>query len=174
MSTVASSGAKTPPRLLTGEEMAPALVELGISHVVWLPDSVLGTWEQALLQVESLQLIRVCREGEAWAIAAGLHIAGKRPLVIIQSTGLFESGDALRNVLYDLKLPLYSLIGYRNYLIAESKDSAKTYCEPIVQAWGLDAVVLTSPTGPRTLVEHFRRCEQAGRPGVGLVAEGKG
>ncbi|MBL8827535.1 MAG: hypothetical protein JNM18_11205 [Planctomycetaceae bacterium] len=170
--------ASSPPspaiKLLTGAQMAPALRELAISHVVWLPDSVLGTWERDLLAIDGLQLVRVCREGEAWTIAAGLYMAGKRPLVIIQSTGLFESGDALRNVLFDLQLPLYALIGYRNYLIEASKDSAKTFCEPIVRAWGLDSVILTAPDGPRQFVEHFRTCEQAGRPGVGLVAEGKG
>lgn len=170
--------ATSPPspaiKLLTGAQMAPALRELAISHVVWLPDSVLGTWERDLLAIDGLQVVRVCREGEAWAIAAGLYLAGKRPLVIIQSTGLFESGDALRNVLFDLHLPIYALIGYRNYLIETSKDSAKTFCEPIVKAWGLDWVILTAPDGPRQFVEHFRTCEQAGRPGVGLVAEGKG
>jgi hypothetical protein len=31
----------------------------------------------------------------------------------MQTTGLFESGDALRNVLFDLSLPIYSLIGVR-------------------------------------------------------------
>lgn len=160
--------------LLSGAAIAPALVELKISHVVWLPDSLLGTWEQDLLKVANLQLVRVCREGEAWTIAAGLHMGGQRPLVIIQSTGLFESGDALRNVLFDLKLPLYALVGYRNYLIESSTDSAKTFCEPNIKSWGIDTIILTSPDGPRKFIEHYRQCEKAGKPGIGLVAEGKG
>jgi len=161
-------------KLLSGAAIVPALVEAEISHVVWLPDSVLGTWERDLLAEKRLQLVRVCREGEAWAIAAGLHIAGKRPLVVIQSTGLFESGDSLRNALFDLQLPLYALVGYRNYLIETSGDSAKRFCEPVVKAWGLDYVVLTAPDGPRAFVEHYNACRAAGRPGLSLVAEGKG
>jgi sulfopyruvate decarboxylase subunit alpha len=169
-----SSPPSSAVKLLTGAEMAPALRELDISHVVWLPDSVLGPWEPDLQAIDGLKLVRVCREGEAWVIAGGLYLGGKRPLVIIQSTGMFESGDALRNILFDLGLPLFALVGYRNYLIETSKDTAKTYCEPIARAWGIDSVILTSPNGPQQFVEHFRKCEQAGRPGIGFVAEGKG
>ena len=79
----------------------------------------------------SLELVRVCREGEAWAIAAGLHLAGRRPLVMIQNTGLFESGDAMRNVLFDLRLPLSAIVGYRSFLIPNSTDSAKRFTEPV-------------------------------------------
>src|ERR1700722_12702968 len=106
-----------------------------VSHVVALPDSTLGTWEDAIRASESSKLVRVCREGEAWAIAAGLYLGGRQPLVMIQTTGLFESGDALRNVLFDLHLPLYALIGYRSYLIPNSPDSARKFAEPILKTW---------------------------------------
>ena len=170
-----TSTSTTADRLLMGEQIVPAFLELGITHVVWVPDSLLGTWEAAILAAQdSITLVRVAREGEAWAVAAGLWLGGKRPLVVIQNTGLFESGDALRNVLFDLRLPLYALIGYRNYLIPNAADTAKTFCAPIVRAWGLDYVILEAPDGPRQLVEHYRRCASAGVPGLSLVAEGRG
>jgi sulfopyruvate decarboxylase TPP-binding subunit len=140
---------------------------------VWLPDSALGPWEAALEKSSRFQLIRVCREGEAWAVASGLHIGGKRPLVVIQNTGLFESGDALRNALFDLKLPLYAIIGYRSYLLANSTDSAKKFTEPILNAWGLEHVLLDNPESWPRFVEHFRACQAAGKPGVALLAEGR-
>ena len=83
------------------QEIVSLLEEMGITHVVWVPDSTLGLWETALVSSPAIELISVCREGEAWALAAGLHLGGAKPLVIIQCTGLFESGDALRNVLHD-------------------------------------------------------------------------
>jgi sulfopyruvate decarboxylase subunit alpha len=161
--------------MFTGPQIAKTLVELGVTHVVWLPDSTLGPWETAFAQEPSLSFVRVCREGEAWTVAAGLHLGGKRPLVIIQNTGLFESGDALRNVLFDLGLPLYALIGYRSYLLAGSTDTAKRYTEPVLQAWGLDYVLLDTPaTAADKLREHYRKCFATGKPGVALLAEGKG
>ncbi len=158
---------------LPAEKVVETFVELGLTHVVWLPDSALGLWEEALEQAAGLELVRVCREGEAWAIAAGLHLGGRRPLVVIQNTGLFESGDAMRNALFDLKLPLLAVIGYRSYLVEGSPDSAKKFTEPILQAWGLDYVIVKRPDDLPAMAEHFRRALDEGRPAVALVAEGR-
>lgn len=156
-----------------GEKVAEILVDHGFTHVVWLPDSALGPWEKALEQAASLKLVRVCREGEAWAIAAGLHLGGCRPLVVIQNTGLFESGDALRNVLFDLKLPLLAIVGYRSALVQGSTDSARRFTEPVLGAWGLDYVVIEESDELPRIGEHFQACRAAGKPGVVLIAEGR-
>jgi len=155
-----------------GDQVADIFIKLGITHVVWLPDSAIGAWEQAFQRAGQLKLVRVCREGEAWAIAAGLHLAGLRPLVVIQNTGLFESGDALRNVLFDLGLPLLALIGYRNYLVPQSPDTTLRFTEPILDAWELDYVVVRSSADLTKMEKLFRACHAARRPGVVLLGEG--
>ena len=160
--------------MLSGPQIVATLAELGVTHVVWLPDSMLGGWETTLAQSPDLKLLRVCREGEAWTLAAGLHLGGCRPLVVIQNTGLFESGDALRNVLFDMRLPLYALVGYRSYLIENSPDTARRFTEPVLAAWGLDHVLIERPDQASQLAEHYRGCRSAGRPGVALLAEGRG
>ena len=159
--------------MFTGEQIEPLLVRLGVTHVVWLPDTAIGPWEAALERSAAVRLVRVCREGEAWTVAAGLHLGGMQPLVVIQNTGLFESGDALRNVLFDLRLPLYAVIGYRSYLVADSPDSAKHFTEPILAAWGLDYILLDRPEKLPQWEEHYAACRAAGRPGAALIAEGK-
>ena len=158
--------------MITGPEVEAVLADLGITHVVWIPDTATGPWEAALASSPRLRLIRVCREGEAWPLAAGLHLGGKSPLVLMQTTGLFESGDALRNVLFDLKLPIYSLIGVRNWLVPNSRDSAKTFAEPILRAWNLDCQWIATAADKPKLAEHYRRCQSEGVPGVALLAEG--
>ena len=158
---------------LPAQQVVELFIDLGITHVVWLPDSAIGPWEQALATSDWLTLVRVCREGEAWAIAAGLHMAGKRPLVVIQNTGLFESGDALRNVLFDLKLPLLAVVGYRSYLVDGSTDSARRFTEPIIQAWRLSYVLVREPGDLRAMAAHFRDCLTKAVPGIALIAEGR-
>jgi sulfopyruvate decarboxylase TPP-binding subunit len=158
--------------MFTGSEIVGALEELGITHVVWVPDSAVGPWEAALETSQRLRLVRVCREGEAWPLAAGLHLGGQTPLVVMQTTGLFESGDALRNVLFDLKLPLLALIGVRNGLVADSRDSAKIFAEPILEAWGIDHPRICALEEWPQAVNYFRAGRQAGRPSVLLLAEG--
>jgi sulfopyruvate decarboxylase TPP-binding subunit len=94
-------------------------------------------------------------------------------VVVIQNTGLFESGDALRNVLFDLRLPLVALVGYRSYLVPNSADTARRFTEPILDAWGLDYVLISASDELPKMAEHFRACLAASRPGVVLVAEGR-
>jgi sulfopyruvate decarboxylase subunit alpha len=140
-----------------------------------VPDSTLGRWYDAIERSARLALVRVCREGEAWGVAAGLYLGGALPLVLIQCTGLFESGDALRNVLHDWQLPIFSVIGYRSYLNQETLpgDTCLVFTEPILRAWQIDYRLITSPTQLGTIREHYEQCRAAGRPGAALIAEGK-
>ena len=158
----------------TPAEITATFTDLGITHVVWLPDTTLGQWDEALRNAEGLQLVQVCREGEAWALAAGLYLGGGKPIVVIQCTGLFESGDALRNVAHDYRLPIFGLVGYRSYLNAESLpgDTCLKFTEPILEAWALDSVFIDVPEKKPRLAEHFRTCEAKGVPGIALMAEG--
>ncbi len=158
--------------MILGHQIEKTVSELGTTHVIWLPDTTLGQWEEALETSASFDLLRVCREGEAWPLAAGLYLGGKSPLVMMQTTGLFESGDALRNVLFDLRIPLFALIGYRSYLVEDSPDTAKKFAEPILDAWGLQYELINGSNDLPKLVEHYRACQAACKPGVGLIAEG--
>jgi hypothetical protein len=82
--------------------------------------------------------IPVCREGEAVPIAAGLYAGGKRPVVFIQSTGFFESGDSIRGLAIPLGIPLPMVIGYRGYRKeSPMTDTAAIYIEPILKVWGI-------------------------------------
>src|SRR5436190_177136 len=56
-------------------DIVSALEAAGFTHLVWIPDSHLGTWEPAL-RGSHLAPIRGCREGEAVAVAAGLMLGG--------------------------------------------------------------------------------------------------
>jgi sulfopyruvate decarboxylase TPP-binding subunit len=126
--------------MLDGPDVASALTAGGITHVVWIPDSDLGRWDEALSSHPALTLVRVCREAEAFAVAAGLWLGGKRPIVMLQCTGLFDAGDALRNVMHDMGLPLPVLVGVRNALAharGQTADTCPRFTGPIVRAWGL-------------------------------------
>jgi sulfopyruvate decarboxylase subunit alpha len=159
--------------VLSAGAVTRCLIQMGITHIVWIPDSLIGTWESHL-EAQSLKLIRVCREGEAWPLAAGLTAGGARPLIMLQTTGLFESGDALRNVVYDLKVPVYAWIGVRNWLNQDSPDSARRFSLPILSAWQLDHVWVNSDQDLPEALSHYEQCRTAGVSGVTLIAEGAG
>jgi sulfopyruvate decarboxylase TPP-binding subunit len=160
--------------MLDGPAVVTALKECGITHVVWIPDSEIGTWEPALVGEGSLSLIRVCREGEAITVAAGLLIGGKRPIVMIQCTGLFEAGDALRNVVHDLKLPLFLIIGLRSYYAhqdGKSRDTCPIYAEPILKAWQIRHSLFDRRNTSRDVVTAYLEAQAEKRAGAILLAE---
>ena len=161
--------------MFTGQQIASQLRELGVTHVVTVPDSTIGAWGDTLEATEGIKVVRVCREGEAWAVAGGLLFGGAMPLVLIQCTGLFESGDALRNMLFDWKLPIMSVIGYRSYLDQSTLpgDTCLTFTEPILKAWSLDYRLITQVSELPLIGSHLARCRAENRPGVALIAEGK-
>jgi sulfopyruvate decarboxylase subunit alpha len=160
--------------MLEGPSVVRALKASSVTHVVWLPDSELGTWESALTAPDGLPLIRVCREGEAFAIAAGLMLGGQRPIVLLQCTGLFEAGDALRNVVHDLALPLFFIVGVRSYFAhkkGQSKDSCPVFTEPILQAWKIAYTVLDERHTAEDLARVYREAQSQQRAAAVLIAE---
>jgi sulfopyruvate decarboxylase subunit alpha len=161
--------------MFSGEQVAAILSSLGVTHVVTVPDSTIGRWQEALQRTPGMTVVRVCREGEAWAVAAGLQLGGATPIVMIQCTGLFESGDALRNTLHDWNLPVFSIIGYRSYQNQETLpgDTCLVFTEPILAAWKIDYRLLTDTSQIGVIAEHFVACRDAAKPGAILIAEGK-
>jgi sulfopyruvate decarboxylase TPP-binding subunit len=160
--------------MLDGSSVVAALKRCGITHVVWIPDTELGAWEASLSAAADLTLIRVCREGEAFALAAGLHLGGKKPIVLLQCTGLFEAGDALRNVLFDMKLPLFFVVGVRSYyahLQGKTADTCPVFTEPILRAWQIPYVVLDVRNTAEDLANAYRQAQTEKRAGAVLIAE---
>ena len=151
--------------MLPGDVVVRAIEATGFTHVVWIPDSHLGTWDATLTASQTLRLIRPTREGEAVGIAAGLMLGGAKPLVAVQCTGFFEAGDAVRNVAHDLKLPLKLLVGVRSWRAAaagKSGDNCPTFIEPVVRAWGL----------PVEWVDPFTATADGGTAALKRLADG--
>lgn len=161
--------------MFSGTEMTALFTSMGITHVVSIADSTIGAWHSSIEESSGLRLVRVCREGEAWAVAAGLYLGGATPLVLIQCTGLFESGDSLRNVLHDWKLPIFSVIGYRSYLNQETLpgDTCLVFTEPVLDAWRIDYRLIETPSQLDEIRTHYCACRDAGTPGTALIAEGR-
>ncbi len=161
--------------MFSGEEIASLLERIGVTHVVTVPDSTIGPWQSEIERRGAARVIRVCREGEAWQVAAGLHLGGAVPLVLIQCTGLFESGDAIRNALHDWKLPLLSMIGYRSYLNQDNLpgDTSLVFTEPTLDAWRIPYRLVTRREQMTEIEAHFRESRNVCVPGSVVIAEGR-
>jgi sulfopyruvate decarboxylase TPP-binding subunit len=158
-----------------GQAVADALVQVGVTHIVWIPDSHLGTWTAAFTGHPQLRLVRVCREGEAIAVAVGLHLGGQRPIVMMQCTGFFEAGDAFRNAIHDMQVPLFLVVGVRSWHAHQQgrgSDTCPIYTEPILKAWQIPYDLIDPERHtPADLANAYRRAHAVNRAGAVLLAE---
>jgi sulfopyruvate decarboxylase TPP-binding subunit len=147
------------------------LKERGVTHLVWLPDSESAVLYELVRADQALTLVQVCREGEAFGVAAGLFVAGKKPAILIQSTGFFESGDSIRGIALWLRLPLLLLIGYRGWQAEGTpQDTAAHFLEPILDAWGIPHQLVRHDGDLPRLVASLERAEATSRPAAALIA----
>jgi len=136
-------------------ETIRALVSSGITHVVGIPDNTTGSLFDAIARHPTIRLVTVTREGEAFAIASGLWMGSACPLVVIQNTGLLESGDSLRGTAVRMAAPIPMIVTGRGYakmaqaertpdeprtlelLTRSDLDSTAFVTEPTLEAWGI-------------------------------------
>ncbi len=155
---------------LSAERVVQALKEEGFSHVVWLPDSEANFMYQTLANDGQIKLVQVCREAETMAIAFGLIVGGKQPACLIQNTGFMESGDSLRGLILDLKIPLLIMVGYRGYRGGQAMtDTAGVYMEPLLDAWGIKHYLIESDGDVDRIGEAWREAQATNKPVAVLI-----
>ena len=141
-----------------------------ISHVVWLPDSETNFMYQLLTNEPTLDLVPVCREGETMAIAAGLWVGGKRPIVLIQNTGIFEAGDSIRGLGLDVNQPLVMLVGYRGWSRhGLTRESAARFIEHILHAWGISYYLIETDDDADRISLAIEEADKTQKPVAVLV-----
>jgi sulfopyruvate decarboxylase subunit alpha len=157
---------------LSPETVLGEMKKNSVSHVVWLPDSETN-WLYLLMKAEpSLRLVGVSREGHACSIAAGLSTAGAKPLILIQNTGMMESGDSLRGWLLGLNIPVVLMVGYRGWTRhGVNQDSAATYTERFLNAFGLNYYLVESDADAPRITIAFEEAERTKKPVVVLVGD---
>lgn len=159
----------------------------GVTHVIGLPDNDTAPLLKLLPDHPRVRLVRVAREGEAFAIASGLWLGGATPFVVIQNTGLLEAGDALRGTASRMGVPLVMLVGYRGFakmcaagrdpadgtapgaleredLVRAELDSVALMTEPTLSAWGVPFVRLRGAQDRAKVSEAFMRARAEERP----------
>lgn len=158
---------------LTAQRVIDQIMKCGITHIVWLPDTETRFMYDAMVRQPGLTLVPICREGEAIAVAAGLIIGGKKAMVLHQNTGFLESGDSVRGIALDLKLPLLLMLGYRGWQRGvPMTDTAAIYLEPILNAWGINYYFLEADEDLRKISMAYEEANKTKRPVAVLVTRG--
>ena len=157
---------------LSPETVLAQIKANGVTHVVWLPDSETN-WLYLLMKADpTIELIPVSREGAAFSTAAGLSVGGKKPIILIQNTGLMESGDSLRGWAIGMNIPVVLMVGYRGYTRhGVIQDTAATYTERFLNAFDVDYYLIENSEVAERLTIVFNEAERTQRPVAVLVGD---
>lgn len=151
------------------------LKKLGVKYVVSLPDN----WIKELLDIISQDgdfvHVPVCREDEGVGICAGLHLAGKEAVLLIQNSGLLLCGNALRSLAHKYSIPIFLLISNRgsleeaaHYHIAIGQGLVTA---PLLEALGIPHIEVGRPEEIDRIMEGYRFCRFSGKPVAVLLGK---
>ena len=86
----------------------------GSRHVVYVPDNPLSHVFRVFRdRYPDVATLVATREEEAFGIAAGLYLGGARPTVMLQSSGLGNSLNAITSLLLPYQIPVLTVISMR-------------------------------------------------------------
>ncbi|MSR83277.1 MAG: hypothetical protein EXS58_10205 [Candidatus Latescibacteria bacterium] len=146
-----------------------------ITHVVGVPDNGSRALFELLFADPDIELILASREGEVFAVAAGLWLGGARPVALIQNTGFLEAGDAFRGTVYNMAIPLVMLIGYRGYKTmqpgAPRVDTAASFFEPTLKAWDIPYTLLFDDQDVPQIPAAFAKVAETSMPAAVVLVE---
>ena len=95
-------------------------------------------------------------------------------MIVIQCTGFFEAGDAVRNLVHDVHIPLFLIVGVRSYLASRqgaSADNCPRFTEPLLKAWDIPYTLLDDRHTAQDLGRVYRQHRDDRRAGAVLIAE---
>lgn len=150
--------------MLSAARILEELKQGQVSHIVGIPDNASAALFSLLSRDAEVELLTVTREGEAFALAAGLWVGGKIPAVLIQNTGLLESGDSVRGTVVRMRIPLLCLVTFRGYakLTERERDPKRPFSPEQLSRPELDsAALITIPTLKAwSIPYHLLRCDE--------------
>lgn len=159
--------------MASAEKIVNELKKQEITHVVGVPDNGSARIYERLRAAPGIEVITVTREGEAFAIASGLYVGGKKPVIIIQNTGFLESGDAIRGTVVNMQVPVVVFIGYRGYHNRDKDghwvDSVATFLEPTLKAWNLPYEMLETDSDLPCIASAFEQATKTSLPTAVLL-----
>lgn len=158
---------------IDGAELAAALRDQGVTHVVCVPDTNLQTVISALSGADMPELVYACTEDEAMGINAGLYMTGHRPMMLIQNNGLLACLNTLKAIALDAGVPTFMLIGQYGRDVHKSVESnplrVVSLLEPTLATWSVPFFRLETPADLSNVAQAWKAAWESRGPSAALV-----
>ena len=154
-------------------QLHAAIRDLGVTHVLSVPDTHQKTLLASLAQDAAIKLVTLSTEDEAICVNAGLWMGGAQPILIIQNVGLFAAMNSLRGIAIDMRVPTCLLTGQYARDVrqpaAANRASPVRLIEPVVTAMDVPVYTIERPADLPALASGFEESRRRRGPVVVLV-----
>ena len=97
----------------TTQAIVEGLKEGGVNFVVYMPDSFFLDVITKVNEDPNFATISVPNESVGMCLCAGAWLGGKKPVMIMENTGLFVASNAITRFHQPFEIPVLMLISYR-------------------------------------------------------------
>ncbi len=131
---------------LNTDKFVENLILQGYSHLCTVPCSFAKNLINSVINNKNIEYLPCASEAVACSIAAGLKMSGKKPIVVVQSSGLTNMGSCMTSLLnpYDITFPI--LTSWRTYAEGDSEIQHKhlaTGLPNLIESYGYEHAILT-------------------------------
>ena len=142
----------------------------GIDFAVYLPDSMLDGIEQLMIERGGIEMYQCSREDEGIAMAMGAFLVGKRPVTLMEGSGIGMSALILARGIVQ-KTPTLLIAGH-NSTLGERYDyhgATRLVTEPVLRALDIPCHVLFDPGEIRQVIVEAQATVEGQRIPVGIL-----
>src|SRR5215467_4182343 len=155
------------------QEVVQGLKEAGINFAVGLPDSQFHEVYEMITQDPAFKYVGVGNEGEGAAIAMGAWCGGKKPALIIATSGLLVATFSLAR-LHLKEIPLMLVIPYRGDLgDPRWMGIYKKYTEPMLNVMDIPYRVVNRSAEIKGALKDCQMCAEAWIKPVAVLLTGR-
>lgn len=148
--------------MLETNKFITKLYEKGYTHLCAVPCSFAKSMINATINYDDkIEYLPCASEAVACSIAAGLKIAGSRPIVIVQSSGLTNMGSCITSLLLPYKVRFPIIVSWRTYNQGESEiqhQHLATRLPDLINAYGYSHTILNKVNIEQAVLE-INECE---------------
>ena len=153
---------------LDTKEFINRLVEENFTHLCVVPCSFAKYVINEAINNLNIEYLPSASEAVACSIAAGLKMAGKKPIVIVQSSGVTNMGSCITSLLkpYGVTFPILS--SWRTYKGGDSEiqhQHLATELPKLIEAYGYENVILDNENLDNT-IKQIELCDTTYTIGV--------
>jgi len=160
--------------MVTTKDFCTTLKGKGFDFFTGVPCSILKDVINYLSKDTDIPYIPATREDEALGIATGAYLAGKKPVVLMQNSGLGNSIGALSSLDLLYEIPILLLISWRGY---QGKDAPEHLImgkstTKLLEGIGVPAKILPKEDAEKTILNAVKTMEERSLPTAILVRRG--